>query len=76
MLSSTANYNSALQHYRGQHMDKFTRVDLKVAKSWDINRSSVDVSLTAQNVGDSYAEFYEHNLFETRYILGFRITLP
>mgnify|MGYP006073179643 CR=1 FL=1 len=76
MLSSTANYNSALQHYRGEHMDKFTRVDLKVAKSWDINRSSVDVSLTAQNVGDSYAEFYEHNLFETRYILGFRITLP
>ncbi len=76
MLSSTANYNSALLHLSGEHMDKFTRVDLKVAKSWDINRSSVDVSLTAQNVGDSYAEFYEHNLFETRYILGFRITLP
>ncbi len=75
-LSSTVNYSSKLQHYRGQRMDKFTRVDLKAAKSWDINRSSVDLSFTVQNAGDSYAEFYEHNLFETRYILGFRVTLP
>ena len=75
-LSSTVNYSSKLQHYRGQHMDKFTRVDLKAAKSWDINRSTVDLSFTVQNAGDSYAEFYQHNLFETRYILGFRVTLP
>jgi len=75
-LSATANYNSALKHYRGQYMDKFTRVDLKAAKSWDINRSSVNVSLTVQNVGESYKEFYVHNLFETRYILGFKINLP
>ena len=75
-LSSTVNYSSKLQHYRGEFMDKFTRVDLKAAKSWDINRSTVDLSFTVQNAGDSYAEFYQHNLFETRYILGFRVTLP
>ena len=75
-LSSTVNYSSALQHFRGEPMEKFIRVDLKAAKSWDINQSSVDVSLTVQNVDGSYAEFYEHNLFETRYILGIRASFP
>jgi iron complex outermembrane receptor protein len=75
-LSTTVSSNSAVKHYRGQYNDNIKRIDLKAAKTWNINRSSVDVSLTVQNVGESYKEFYVHNLFETRYILGFKINLP
>jgi iron complex outermembrane receptor protein len=75
-LGTTVSYNSAVKHYRGQYNDSLKRIDLKAAKTWDINRSSIDVSLTVQNVGEAYKEFYVHNLFETRYILGFKINLP
>lgn len=75
-LSSSANYNSALQHFRGQNPGNVMRIDLKAAKSWDINRSNVDVSFTVQNAGDSYKEFYDHNVFETRYIFGLKVSLP
>jgi iron complex outermembrane recepter protein len=75
-LSSTVNYSSRLQHFRGQWSPSHVRVDLKAAKSWDIHRSSVDVSFTVQNAGDGYIEFYEHNVFETRYIFGLKISLP
>ena len=76
-LSSMISYNSGKSFFfDGRKLDDYTRVDLKAAKSWQVDRSTVDVSLTVQNTGDSYKEFYDFNHFETRYILGFRVTLP
>ncbi len=72
-LSSTVNHNSALEHFRADNVESFTRIDLKAAKTWDFNRSSVDLSLTVQNAGDPYQEYYQFNLFKTRYILGFKM---
>lgn len=75
-LSSTLNYHSRSEHYRGSRADSYTRIDLKAAKTWKINQSSLNLSFTVQNAGDTYQEFYEYNLFETRYIFGFRVNLP
>jgi iron complex outermembrane receptor protein len=76
-LSSMVSYNSAKSYfYEGRKLDSYTRIDLKAVKSWQIDRSTVDVSFTVQNSGDAYQEFYDFNLFETRYILGFKVSIP
>lgn len=76
-LSSMISYNSGKSFFfEGRKLDGYTRVDLKAAKSWQVDRSTVDVSLTVQNAGDTYQEFYDFNQFETRYIFGLKVTLP
>ena len=76
-LSSMVSYNSSKSSFfKGSKLDDFMRIDLKAAKTWEISRSSIDISFTVQNLGDAYAEYNQYNLFETRYILGFKATLP
>ena len=75
-ISSTANYNAATKHFRGQPVESHTRVDLKAAKRVTAGRSKIDLSFTVQNVGDPYSEFYQYHNFETQYILGVRLSMP
>ena len=75
-LSSMASYSSATKHYRGTAAENYTRIDLKASKRWAINRANVDLSLTVQNAGDPYSEFYFYNQFKTQYILGLKVLMP
>ncbi len=75
-LSSMASYSSATKHYRGTAAENHTRIDLKALKRWDINNSNIDLSLTVQNAGEPYSEFYFFNQFKTQYVLGLKVSMP
>lgn len=76
-LSSTVSYNSAKSRFFSTNsLDDYTRIDIKASKTWQVDRSSIDISFTVQNAGDTYADYIRYNLFETRYIFGFKATLP
>jgi len=75
-LSSMVSYSSATHHYRGSTAENHTRIDLKASKRWTTNNSNIDLSLTVQNAGEPYSEFYIFNQFRTQYILGLKVLMP
>jgi len=50
----------------GGDRESYDRVDMRVAKTFDIGQSSLKVELIGQNLGGDYHEFNQNNLFETR----------
>jgi iron complex outermembrane receptor protein len=50
-----------------------SRFDLKASKRWFSQSNWMELSLTAQNVGDDYQEHFSFNKFESLYVLGFKI---
>jgi iron complex outermembrane receptor protein len=75
-LSAMLNYQSAIYHYSGAVTDDYTRVDLKASKKWYHNNSSMELSLNIQNLGSDHREFYFYNQFQTKYLLGLRVSFP
>lgn len=50
-----------------------SRFDLKASKRWFSQSNWMELSLTAQNVGDDYQEHFSFNKFESLYVLGFKL---
>ena len=51
----------------------YSRVDLTVAKKWQLGKHSMELSFTAQNVGDDYAEHHYFNQFKSKYIFALKL---
>jgi iron complex outermembrane receptor protein len=72
---------SGSYHYKGGYKPKpgadilpsHSRFDLKASKRWFSQSNWMELSLTAQNVGDDYQEHFSFNKFESLYVLGFKI---
>jgi len=50
-----------------------SRFDLKASKRWFSQSNWMELSLTAQNVGNDYQEHFSSNKFESLYVLGFKL---
>ncbi|MDA8898349.1 TonB-dependent receptor plug domain-containing protein [Porticoccaceae bacterium] len=50
-----------------------SRFDFKASKRWFSQSNWMELSLTAQNVGDDYQEHFSFNKFESLYVLGFKL---
>lgn len=70
-LSAMHYYMDSVNWLEGGIRDSYQRTDLRVAQSWQLDsRNQLEAALTVQNAfGPTYAEFYEHNLFDRRYWL-------
>ena len=72
---------SGSYHHKAGYMPKpgadilpsHTRFDLKVSKRWFSQNNWMELSLTAQNVGDDYPEHLSSNKFESLYVFGFKL---
>lgn len=73
-LSLMANYQSHIDYYFDESHNSFARVDLKAAKKWAIKNSTLELSLTLQNIGDDYREKFFYTQFRTRAVLGLGLT--
>ncbi len=72
----TNDLNLSLMHYymdsvdwlEGGWRDSYQRTDLRAAHNWQLGADTeLEASVTVQNAfGPTYAEFYEHNLFDRR----------
>jgi iron complex outermembrane receptor protein len=68
----------------GGEVDGYTRLDLKVAKGFELGKADAELSLIAQNLlDDEYYEFREEgysgrdgNLFERRVYVQFALRWP
>jgi len=54
-------------------LPSYSRFDLKASKRWFSQSNWMELSLTAQNVGDDYQEHFSFNKFESLYVLGFKL---
>jgi iron complex outermembrane receptor protein len=54
--------------FEGDHRDDYQRTDLRAAHNWQLGADTeLEASVTVHNAfGPTYAEFYEHNLFDRR----------
>ena len=75
-VSAAVYHQSEAMFLRGNALDSYTRVDLKTAKTWSFYQSELELSFIAQNVGDDYQEFFETNVFETKYIFELKLKIP
>jgi len=73
-LSLMANHQSTIEHNFDENIKSYTRVDLKAAKQWAIKNSSLELSLTLQNIGGKYRELYFYTQYQTRGVLGLQLT--
>jgi iron complex outermembrane receptor protein len=72
---------SGSYHYKAGYKPKpgaislpsHSRFDLKASKRWFSQSNWMELSLTAQNVGDDYQEHLSSNKFESLYVLGFKL---
>jgi outer membrane receptor protein involved in Fe transport len=72
---------SGSYHYKAGYKPKpgaislpsHSRFDLKASKRWFSQSNWMELSLTAQNVGDDYQEHFSSNKFESLYVLGFKL---
>jgi iron complex outermembrane receptor protein len=72
---------SGSYHYKAGYKPKpgaislpsHSRFDLKASKRWFSQSNWMELSLTAQNVGDDYPEHLSSNKFESLYVLGFKL---
>lgn len=60
----------------GDAIDSFTRVDAQLVYDFVLGKSKGSIRLIAQNLGDTYSEFSDNNLFETRYFITAQLALP
>ncbi|MCK9467829.1 MAG: TonB-dependent receptor plug domain-containing protein [Porticoccaceae bacterium] len=75
-LSLATYHQSRLRWEDGKAIDSFTRVDAQLAWRFTLGRTDGTVRLTAQNLGNSYAEFDPVNQFKTRVFLSAAVNLP
>lgn len=75
-FSTMVNHQSRIHHFSGVDDEGYTRVDFKLAKKWRAKQRDAELSLTVQNIGSDYREFYFFNQFKTRYVLGLQIGFP
>ena len=72
---------SGSYHYKAGYKPKprfdvitsHSRFDLKASKRWFSQSNWMELSLTAQNVGNDYQEHFSSNKFESLYVLGFKL---
>jgi len=77
-LSAEYHYKSEYKSDLGNpHPDArskaYSRIDLKAAKKWRLKNHWAELSFTAQNVGDDYAEHHYFNQFKSKYIFGLKL---
>jgi iron complex outermembrane receptor protein len=72
---------SGSYHYKAGYKPKpgadilpsHSRFDLKASKRWFSQSNWMELSLTAQNVGNDYQEHFPFNKFESLYVLGIKL---
>ena len=74
-LSAALYHQSDTQWLAGSQIDAYTRVDLRLAKTFKLGNSIAELALVAQNLGDDYTEFQQRNRFETRTFITFNLAL-
>ena len=75
-LSGSYHYKEGYKPGPGPRFDilpSHSRFDLKASKRWFSQSNWMELSLTAQNVGDDYQEHFSFNKFESLYVLGFKL---
>lgn len=72
-LSFMANHQSTVEHNFDENINGYTRVDLKATKQWAIKNSSLELSLTLQNIGGKYRELYFYTQYQTRGVVGLEL---
>ena len=72
-LSFMANHQSTVEHNFDENINGYTRVDLKATKQWAIKNSSLELSLTLQNIGGKYRELYFYTQYQTRGVVGLQL---
>lgn len=70
LFSLSSVYQGELSWIDGNRVGSYLRTDLKAARSWTVGGGQLKLSVTAQNIGEDYAEFYLTNQFQTRYIVS------
>ena len=68
-----ANHQSTVEHNFDENINGYTRVDLKATKQWAIKNSSLELSLTLQNIGGKYRELYFYTQYQTRGVVGLQL---
>lgn len=66
-----SDYKSEIR--KGTSVQSYSRIDLKASKKWRLANNWIELSLTAQNTGSDYFEFFSYNKFESKYIVGLRM---
>jgi iron complex outermembrane receptor protein len=73
-LSGSYHYKEGYKpRSRFDILPSHSRIDLKASKRWFSQSNWMELSLTAQNVGDDYQEHFSFNKFESLYVLGFKL---
>jgi len=75
-VSLSTYHQSGLRWEDGNSIDAFTRVDAQLAYYFDLQGVAGSLRLAAQNLGSTYSEFNDNNLFQTRYFLTLQLELP
>jgi iron complex outermembrane receptor protein len=72
-FSGSYHYKAGYKPKPGaESLPSHSRFDLKASKRWFSQSNWMELSLTAQNVGDDYPEHFSSNKFESLYVLGFK----
>jgi iron complex outermembrane receptor protein len=73
-FSGSYHYKEGYEPKPGRNsLPSHSRFDLKASKRWLSQSRWMELSLTAQNVGDDYQEHFPSNKFESLYVLGFKL---
>jgi iron complex outermembrane receptor protein len=74
-LSGSYHYKSDYKsnNRRDIKVPSYSRIDLKASKKWRLANNWIELSLTAQNTGDDYIEYFSYNKFESKYILELKM---
>ncbi len=68
-------HQSPVRWADGDSIDSFTRVDAQISYRFPFGDDEGNVRLIAQNLGDTYSEYNDNNLFQTRLYLQVEIKL-
>ncbi|WP_210397207.1 TonB-dependent receptor plug domain-containing protein [Motiliproteus sediminis] len=74
-LSGVAYHQSESHWISGSALPGYTRLDLRLARQFDLGGQAATLALVVQNLGSSYREYQQRNLFDTRTLLTFNLTL-
>jgi iron complex outermembrane receptor protein len=73
-FSGSYHYKAGYEPKPGRDsLPSSSRFDFKASKRWLSQSHWMELSLTAQNVGDDYQEHFSYNKFESLYVLGFKL---
>ena len=74
-LSGSFHYKSEYMsnNRRNLNQESHSRIDLKVSKEWRIANNRIELSFSAQNLGDDYAEYFSYNKFDSKYVLELKM---